>query len=181
MFLPVLSAKKQQNGFSLMELFCVLAIIAIMLAASVIYFSSFSHNQAISEAMSQVEIIVHVAETQFKLHGSYENVSTQVVQKTHLMPPKYNFIFQSADNLKVLGVPWTDQAGNRPGIGVSSTPPYNNYTVTFTYVPAWACSTLLSQMRLISQVTSQVTCDIKGGSVQQMHFILPKVDDDINN
>ena len=83
----------QFSGFSLMELFCVLAIVSIMLAASIMYFSSFSHSQEISEVMEQVSIIVRVAETQYKLHGSYENLSTELVKKTNLMPPKLNYWF----------------------------------------------------------------------------------------
>ena len=178
---------RRQTGFSLMELFYVLAIVAVMVTASVLYFGSFFHGQTIAETMKEVKIIVEVAETQLKLHGNYANVNAQVIQKTGLIPEKYNYLIPlkggcpdsehcEKATLYLLAVPWSDQISEVAGIFLSSgEPPYDNYTITFINTPAWACETLLNNMRLISKPDPAINCDLSAQTVRRMTFTLPKI------
>jgi prepilin-type N-terminal cleavage/methylation domain-containing protein len=178
-----------QSGFSLMELLFVLAIIGIMLTATIMYFSSLSRNQAIASALQEVRAIMQAGAGYINTHGNYDGFNAEVVKKTNLIESKYNFTFTTTAGTTAttfLALPWTDEANGTAGVTIIAGEAYSEakllmpsqqYVLRFTSVPAWACSTLSEDMQLVA---TQLAYQCKSGSndeTEKLDFALPKLSD----
>ena len=185
------------GGVTVFELLCVLALIGIMLTASVMYFSSLSRNQAMAKALQEVKAIVEVGAGYISVNGSYNGFNVDRVVQANLIDARYNQSFTKTGGSpeKWLVLPWSSQANDSPGVGIISGSDFgdednwvaafgkqpqvlgNYFILRFRQTPVWACTALIRQMQTVAMSASSNACNTATtlAQTEYLDFLVPKV------
>ncbi|WP_440993658.1 type 4 pilus major pilin [Cysteiniphilum litorale] len=129
---------RNQQGFSLIELSLVLAIIAIIIIGAIILYNSLSGNVKNEDMAKQISMI---SEGVTKLYrpsgGDYTGLTTQTVINAGFVMPD---MLHGAVGAQVIGTSWY----GKDNTSVITVAPYNTtqFQVTVTNIPKDNCTTI---------------------------------------
>ncbi|GGF92686.1 MULTISPECIES: type 4 pilus major pilin [Cysteiniphilum] len=132
------SKYKNQQGFSLIELALVIAVIAIMIIGSIVIYNSLSGNVKNEEMTKQISMI---SEGVTKLYrpsgGDYTGLTTQTVINAGFV---MSDMLHGAVGAQVIGTSWY----GKDNTSVITVAPYNTtqFQITVTNIPKDNCTTI---------------------------------------
>lgn len=82
---------RRSTGFSLVEIAMVLAIIAVMVAGALAFYSSATESRRVQEAISMVTVVRSIARQMYAGQPDYTGLDTAVIAENKAIPNKWKW------------------------------------------------------------------------------------------
>lgn len=132
----------RQVGATLIEVIMVVALIALIVIGSLLYYNTASHSNKVREAVSGLNAMSSIIENMYATQPNYVGLNEALVVNSGSV--QANIKSTVAGNLKH---PWSQEAvGVTVASDATSIPANKSFIITFTKLPKGACIDLAMQV-----------------------------------
>lgn len=126
------SKRARRSGFSLVEIAMVLAIVALLVAGVMLFFSSAANAQKTNDAMTELAAVQMVVRSMYSGQPDYLNLTSTILAGSGQLPAKW------VKSASLLSNPFNSL------MTVAETNSSVNFYVTFNGVPVAACTKMVT-------------------------------------
>lgn len=133
------ASRRRRSGFSLVEIAMVLAIVALLVAGIMLFFSNANTAQRTNDAMAELAAIQQTVRSLYSGQADYTGLDAVLVGNSRQMPAKW--VRGTIGSATGLSSPF----GAAVNVAAATTTTTNDsFTIAMTGVPAQACNKMVT-------------------------------------